>query len=136
ASQQLTDLLDLLGTAARIEAGGWEPALREADTLELATSADERIGTTGKGEPIHTDAASVTRALAALAICAIRHGPVDAVAWHVSGPTLELSPVTADAAPIVLGEVLRDLGSAIACRVLEELGGSLVLDGDTLRVTL
>jgi two-component system, OmpR family, sensor histidine kinase KdpD len=136
ASQQLTDLLDLLGTAARIEAGTWEPVLREADTLELATSADERVAATGRGEHVHTDAALVSRALAALAICAIRHGPVDAVTWHVSGRTLELSPVTADAAPIVTAEVLRDLGSTIARRVLEGLGGSLALDGDTLRVTL
>jgi hypothetical protein len=54
----------------------------------------------------------------------------------VSGRTLELSPVTGAAAPILVAEVLRDLGSAIARRVLEELGASLVLDGDTLRVTL
>jgi len=136
ASQQLTDLLDLLGTAARIEAGSWEPTLRGADTLELATSADERIIATGEGEPVITEAGSVARALAALAICAIRHGPVDSVTWHVSGRTLELSPVTADAAPVVTGDVLRDLGSVIARRVLEELGGSVALSDGTLRVTL
>ncbi len=136
ASQQLTDLLDLLGTAARIEGGRWEPVLREVDTLELATSTDERIVAAGAGEPIRTDADLVARVLAALAICAVRYGPVDVVTWNVNGRTLELSPVTADAAPVVTGEAMRDLGSVIARRVLEELGGSLVLDGDTLRVTL
>ena len=38
AAEQMTELLDELGAAARIEAGRWEPALREVDTLELARS--------------------------------------------------------------------------------------------------
>jgi len=35
-----------------------------------------------------------------------------------------------------MGESLRDLGAAIALRVVEALGGSSVLDGETLVVRL
>ena len=38
--------------------------------------------------------------------------------------------------PVVGGEDVRDLGSLVARLVLEELGGSLELDGETLRVRL
>jgi hypothetical protein len=54
----------------------------------------------------------------------------------VEGRTLELAPVTDAAAPIVTGAEVRDLGSLVARYVLEELGGSLELDGETLRVRL
>ena len=55
----MTSLLDLLGLAVRIESGRYEPALTEADTLELATSEDERIATEGTGETIETDAGAI-----------------------------------------------------------------------------
>jgi hypothetical protein len=58
------------------------------------------------------------------------------VTWRVSGRDLELSPITTDAAPVVAGESIRDLGSLVARVVIEELGGSLELDGETLRVRL
>src|SRR6476469_1930946 len=58
ASEQMTALLDELGTAARIQAGRWEPGVREVDTLELAASEDERIDVTGKGISIETEADS------------------------------------------------------------------------------
>jgi signal transduction histidine kinase len=136
ASEQMTGLLDELGVAARIEGGRWEPALREADTLELATTDDERVVTEGKGETIETEQESVERALRSLAIAAARFGPAEQVTWRVRGRELELSPITADAASVVTGESLRDLGSLIARVVIEELGGSLALDGETLRVRL
>jgi signal transduction histidine kinase len=136
ASEQMTELLDELGVAARIEGGRWEPTLREADTLELATSDDERIRTEGTGEEIETDAESVARGLRSLAIAASRHGPAEPVTWRVDGRTLELSPVTAAAGPVVTGETIRDFGSIVARIVIEELGGSLELDGETLRVKL
>src|SRR6266498_1472976 len=47
AAEQMTRLLDELGAAARIEAGRWEPVLREVDTLELARSQDARISVEG-----------------------------------------------------------------------------------------
>src|SRR6266567_3620450 len=49
ASEQMTALLDDLGTAARIQAGRWEPVLREIDTRELADSGDERVAVEGSG---------------------------------------------------------------------------------------
>jgi hypothetical protein len=44
--------------------------------------------------------------------------------------------VTAAAAPVVAGEELRDFGSVVARMTVEALGGSLALDGETLRVCL
>jgi signal transduction histidine kinase len=134
ASEQMTGLLDELGVAARIEGGRWDPALRAVDTLELATSDDERVVTEGEGETIETEPESIARALRALAIAASRFGPAEPVTWRVQGRALELTPITADAAPVVTGESLRDLGSLIARIVIEELGGSLELDGEILRV--
>jgi len=136
AAEQMTGLLDELGTTARIEGGRWEPALREADTLELARADDERIAVEGTGETIETELESVQRGLHALAVAAVRFGPAEQVTWRVSGRELELSPVTADAAPVVTGESMRDLGSVVARAVIEELGGSLELVGETLRVRL
>ena len=136
ASSEMANLLDELATVARIESGRWEPAIAEADTLDLATTEDERVAATGAGVTIETEAQAVRRSLRALAIAAIRHGPVESVTWTVDGRLLELGRVTGSAAPIVLGEEIRDLGSLVARRVIETLGGSLELDGDRLRVAL
>lgn len=136
ASGQMTALLDELGTAARIESGSWEPAARQVDTLELARSEDERITVEGVGEPVQTDADAVGRSLDAFAVGAIRHGPVGSVTWRVDGRLLELGPVTAAAAAVLVGEELRDFGSVVAGLVLEELGATVELEGETLRVRL
>jgi hypothetical protein len=132
----MTGLLDELGVAARIEGDRWEPVLRGADTLELATSDDERVVTEGEGETIETEPESVGQALQSLAVAAARYGPAERVTWRVSGRDLELAPITADAAPVVTGESIRDFGSLVARLVIEELGGSLELDGETLHVRL
>jgi signal transduction histidine kinase len=136
ASEQMTELLGELGVAARIEGGRWEPVMAAADTLDLARSDDERVAAEGEGEVIQTEGETVARSLESLAIAAVRHGPVEGATWRVQGRVLELSPVTAAAAPVVTGEELKDLGSVIARLVIEELGGSLELDGETLRVRL
>jgi signal transduction histidine kinase len=136
ASEQMAELLDELGVAARIEAGRWEPVLREVDTLTLASSDDERIRVEGRGERVETEGETVSRSLRSLAIAAVRHGPVDQVTWRVDGRTLELAPITEDAAPVVAGATMRDLGSLVARTVIEELGGSIELAGDALRVRL
>ena len=129
ASEQMTSLLDDLATASRIEAGRWEPALRECDTLELVDGS-------GEGEVVETDVDVVRRALDALATAAMRYGPAESVAWEVRGRELALSPVLPAAGPVVTGEEPRDLGSLVARLVIEALDGSLALDGETLRVTL
>ena len=136
AADQLARLLDELGWLARIEVGRYEPALVEADTLELVSSADEHVEAVGSGETIQTDEPAVRRCLEALAVAAVRHGGIDQVTWTVSGRELELEPVNAEAGPIVSGEEPRDFGSIVARRVIEALGGSVTLEGETLRVSL
>ena len=48
----------------------------------------------------------------------------------------ELSPVSEAAAPVVTGAEQKDFGALVARLVIEELGGGLELDGETLRVRL
>jgi len=141
ASRQLAELLDELGTAARIESGRYEPSLQSVQTLELAHSAaaqlgEERVKVTGEGAEVHVDPESTERGVSALAQAALRHGGLDEVTLHVDGSTLTISPVTTSSAPVVLGDDLRDLGAAVAVRVVHALGGSVTLDGDTLTITL
>jgi len=136
ASEQMTDLLDQLGVLARIESDRYDVGLVEADTVDLATTDDERVETVGEGVTLETDERSLKRALEALAVAAVRHGGVPTVTWTVRGRELELAPVTAAAAPVVTAEELLDLGSVVARRVVERLGGTVELDGETLRVRL
>jgi signal transduction histidine kinase len=141
ASRQLAELLDELGTATRIEDGRYEPALQSMQTLGLAQSAAvqlgaDRVKVSGDGAEVHVDPEATERGVAALAQAALRHGGLDEVTLHVDGATLALSPVTPASAPVVLGEDLRDLGAAVAVRVVRALGGSVELDGETLTVTL
>ena len=141
ASRQLAELLDELGTAARIESGRYEPSLQSVQTLELAQSAaaelgEDRVRVTGEGTEVHVDPDGTERGVAALAQAALRHGGLDEVTLHVDGARLTLSPVTASSAPVVLGEDLRDLGAAVAVRVVHAIGGSVELEGETLTVTL
>src|SRR3954470_12890069 len=148
AAEQMTQLLDELGTAARIQSGRWEPGVREVSTLELVSSDNESIATVGHGVTIETEADVVARSLQALARAAMLHGPAgqapwrgaggaaERVAWRVEGRSLGLTPITEAASAVVTGTELRDLGSLVARYVLEELGGSIELDGETLRVRL
>src|SRR5262245_45726670 len=136
ASAEMGSLLDELSTVARIEGGRWQPALAEADTLDLARADDDRITVTGRGETIETDPAAVQRALRAFAVAAVRHGPVDAVTWTVAGRSLELHEITDAAAPVVAGVEIRDLGAIVGRSVIERLGGSLDVADRRLRVAL
>jgi signal transduction histidine kinase len=136
ASEQMTELLDELAIAARIASGRWEPALRDADTLALATADDERVLARGTGATVSTDPIELARALKLLGIAAARFGGVDHVTWQVEGRTLELSPVDDAAKAVLSGEEIRDLGSLVAWDVIEALGGTVELDGGALRVRL
>jgi len=141
ASAQLAELLDELSLAARIEAGRYDPTLREADTFELALAAaarlgDERVRVSGSGATIETDADAVERGLAALFQSALRHGGLESVTVEVDGAQVRLSPVTAASAPVVLGEDLRDLGAAVAALLVARLGGSLSVEGEALTIRL
>ena len=55
ASAQMAELLDELSLAARIEAGRYDPALRETDTLQLARNAQERL----EGVQVSGDVATI-----------------------------------------------------------------------------
>ena len=141
ASRQLAELLDELGTATRIESGRYEPNLQPVDTRALADAAaeelgHERVAVAGDGAEVHVDEEATQRGVAALAQAALRHGGLEQVDVRVDGPTLTISPITASSGPVVLGEELRDLGAAVAVRVVHALGGSVELDGDRLLVRL
>jgi signal transduction histidine kinase len=140
AAEQMSELLDELGLIARIEAGRYEPALTEVDSLELARSAAERLGeqagASGSGETVRVDRGPTEAGLAAQALCAVRHGGLERVEITAAGTTIEISPVPEAAAQIVLAEDLRDLGAATARRLIEALGGSLTLEGQRLLVGL
>ena len=102
AAEQMTELLDELGRprASRAAAGSRCPG--EVDTLELAARGRRRIVVEGDGEPIETDADAVARCAA---VAGGRGDPPRAASsrltWQRRGRQLALSPVTADAAPVV-----------------------------------
>jgi signal transduction histidine kinase len=141
ASVQLAELVDELSLVARIEAGRYDPALTEVDTLQLAHAAaarlgEERVVASGEGAQVSIDGDATERAVAALTRCALRHGGLEQVDLTVRGPRLEIEPITPASAPVVLGEDLRDLGAAVAGRMLVAQGGSLAVEGETLHVSL
>jgi signal transduction histidine kinase len=133
ATEELVGLLDQLSLAARIESDRYEPVTREADSLELARAAVPAAS--GEGASTEVDVDVVVRSLAALARAASRHGGVE-VTVHVRGAQIEIAPVVPEAAPIVLGEELKDLGAAVAVRCIRALGGGVELDGERLLVRL
>ena len=141
ASGQLGELLDELSLVARIEGGRYDPTTQEADSLELARTAARElesglVSVRGAGAPVAVDVPAVEGGLRALIRCALRHGGIDHVDVTVDGAEVRIAPITPASAPVVLGEDLRDLGAAVAVRVLHALGGEVELAGDTLRVRL
>lgn len=141
ASSQMAELLDELSLIARIEAGRYDPVLRETDTLTLAQGAAARLGedrvhVTGEGASFETDVEAVERGVSALVQAALRHGGLDSVEVAVRSLEIDVSPVTDSAAPVVLGTELRDLGAAVAVRVIETLGGAVTVSSQTLTIRL
>jgi signal transduction histidine kinase len=141
ASEQLAELVDEVALAARIEAGRYDPALTEVDTLELAGAAaarlgEERVAVGGEGARVWIDRDATERALAALSRCALRHGGQERVELTVGGAELELTRITPASAPVVLGVDLRDLGAAVAVRLLAAQGGSVAVEGEILHIAL
>ncbi len=141
ASVQMAELLDELSLAARIESGRYEPMLREVDTLELAEGARERLGedrvtVSGAGAVVSTDAEAVGRGVSALVQSVLRHGGLEEAGIVVRGTEIDITPVTPASAQVVLGEDLRDLGAAVAVRLVAALGGTVSLEGETLTIRL
>ena len=139
ASTEMAELLDTLSLAARIESGRYDPARRNADTLDLARHARERldgVDVRGEGATIETDVEAVDRAVTSLVRCALRHGGLDEVEVVVDGALVTVSPITPASAPVVLGDDLRDLRAAVAVRLVRALGGQVRVDGETLVIRL
>jgi signal transduction histidine kinase len=141
ASGQMADLLDELGLVARIEAGRYEPTTTQVSLGELVRAAagrldPELVRVEGDGETVSVDAPATERAVAALVRCALRHGGLERVDVRVEGRRVDVSPITPASAPVVLGEDLRDLGAAVAVRLVRTLGGSVAVEGETLHVGL
>ena len=139
-AKQMTELLEDLALVARIADGRYEPQLVDADTRELVDAAaarlDERGTAAGEGAGVRVDREPTERALAALALCAARHGGVDTVELRAGGAGIAISPVTEEAAPVVLGQEMKDLGAIVAAQFLHAVGGSLELEGEILQVRL
>jgi signal transduction histidine kinase len=139
ASAQMAELLDELSLVARIESGRYDPGLRETDTLTLARSAAEQLGqdrvkVSGEGATVTTDVEAVDRGVSALVQAALRHGGLDEVDVVVRGLVIEVSPITDSSAAVVLGLELRDLGAAVAVRLIDFLGGTVEVDDGTLTI--
>jgi hypothetical protein len=135
----MAELLDELSLVARIESGRYDPGLRETDTLTLAKAAAERLGddrvkVSGEGAPISTDVESVDRGVSALVQAALRHGGLDEVDVVVRGAVIEVSPITDSSSAVVLGLELRDLGAAVAVRLIAFLGGTVEVEDGTLTI--
>ena len=138
ASEQMRDVLETLSVAVRIEGGRYDPVLGEIDTLEAARVAAESVEgarAEGSGETIETDVDFLQRSLAALALSAHRHGGVPEVTLSVDGRDIAIAPI-GESAAVIVGEDMKDLGAAVAVRVLRARGGSVEVDGDALRVKL
>lgn len=141
AAGQIAELLDGLSAAARIEAGTWESAPAQVSTADLAAAAearlgDDRVSVAGDGGAVTVDVRATERAVLALVRCALRHGGLDEVVVSARADAIHVRPVTPASAPVLLGDDLRDLGAAVAVRVVRAQGGQVALDGDTLCVRL
>jgi signal transduction histidine kinase len=141
ASLQIAELLDELSLVTRIEAGRYEPPRGEADTLALAHAAADRLGAdrvrvSGEGTIVETDVEAVERGVSALVQAALRHGGLDEVDVVVRGREIDVAPVTESSAKVVLGQELRDLGAAVAVRLVEHLGGAVSVTEGTLTIGL
>ena len=138
ASAQLRELLDELALVARIERGTYEPTLMDADTLELAQGAAadlaERVEVSGDGATVKADPEVTTRAVSRLAKAASRHGGIDSVSLQVRGEELEISPLLRNAAGVVTGEELRELGAVAAVEHLRALGATVAAQDDRLLI--
>jgi signal transduction histidine kinase len=141
ASSQIAELIDELSLVARIESGRYDPSLREADTLALAESAARRLGedrvrVSGEGAMVETDVDAIDRGISALIQAALRHGGLDEVSVTVRGKEIDVTPITESSAAVVVGDDLRDLGAAVAARLVPRLGGSVAVADDTLTIRL
>jgi signal transduction histidine kinase len=139
-ADQLSELVEELALVTRIRSGRYDPTLAEVDTLELARTAaadlEERVVVSGEGATVKADPEVTARAISRLAKAATRHGGIDSVALVVRGTELEISPLQRNAAGVVVGEELRELGAVSAVEHLRALQATLEVEGDRLLIRL
>ena len=145
AAEQMSALLDDLSLIVRVDSGRWDPPLAGVSLRDLAAAAaeiadrespDVDVAVSGEGATVAVERDSVTRALTAFAVAAARHGDVSQVELRVDDASVSVSPVSAEVAPILLGDELRDLGSAVGVAVVAALGGDVAHTGEALVVHL
>jgi signal transduction histidine kinase len=139
ATDQLAELLDMLGAVARIEADRFEPRLRPTSSRQVADAAagrieDNRAAVEGDGAEVHADPEWAAVSLGALAEAARRHGGLERITLRVDGPQVSIAPIVESAGPIAIGEDLRDFAAAVGTHVLLRSGAAVALDGDSLQV--
>ena len=125
---------------ARIERAATSRPCSTSDSLELAREAaaelEERVEVSGEGTTVQADPDATARSVSRLAKAATRHGGVDSVTLVVRGRELEISPLKRNAAGVVLGEDLRELGAVSAVEHLRALGATLEVEGERLLIEL
>ncbi len=141
ASDQMAELLDLLGVAARIEAGRFDVQAREADSRSARRCGRGASGRAcGRGRRRGDRACSIPawaeKSLAAIAECVRRHGALDEVTIAVDGSAVAISPLADGVGAIALGDDLKDFGAAVGTRVLGAMGTEIQPDGERLVVRL
>ena len=140
ASEQMAELLDLLGAVARIEAGRFDVQARAADSRELVDAAVARLDghavAKGGGAAVQVDPPWAETSLAALAECIRRHGALEQVTLAVDGAAVSIGPLAEGVGPIAMGEDLKDFGAAVGTRVLAAMGTEIEPDGERLVVRL
>lgn len=141
ASGQLTELIAELSLVSRIEVGRYQPRLEEGDSLAVARYAEQQLGAdrvllSGPGGRVVVDREPVERAVSALIQATLRHGAQEEVTVVASGLEITVQRVTKIAAPVVLGQEIRDLGAAAAVRLIAFLGGAVTIDGELLTIRL
>jgi signal transduction histidine kinase len=140
ASAQLRDLVDELSIVTRIERGRYSPTLADANSYELARDScaelEERVEVSGEGATVKVDPNqnATGRAISRLAKAASRHGGIDSVSLVVKGTELEISPLLRNAAGVVTGEELRELGAFAAVEHLRALGVSVAAEEERLLI--
>ena len=142
ASVQMAELLDELSLVGADRVGPLRPGASRGRHARArarrARSGSARTACTSpaRARSISTDVEAVGRGVSALVQSVLRHGGLDEVGVVVRGTEIDVSPVTPASAQVVLGEELRDLGAAVAVRLVAALGGAVTLDGETLTIRL
>ncbi len=94
----------------------------------------ERVAVSGEGAAVQVDADASSRALSRLAKAASRHGGIESVTLVVRGPELEISPLLKNAAGVVTGEELRELGAVVAFEHLKAIGVEVTAEDERLLI--